>query len=103
MANTALPRVGDAQLQRLIGILEDALNAIEAAPLAGVTLLPPVPVDSIDTRVYHGLGRPARGYWVVGNPAGTFVFDGRIAEIVDPFNYFTLRATVPGTVSLAVF
>lgn len=99
--NTALPRVGDAANQRLIGILETSLNALEASPLAGAVVVTQT-IGTGDTRVYHGLGRVPAYFWVVRRAADVRVFDGAVPEAIDPANYITLRASSSQTVSLAV-
>jgi hypothetical protein len=102
MGNTALPRVGDDQLQRLTALIEQAIQALEANPFAGLRILPPVVIGASDTRVYHGLGYPLRYYFIVSTPIDIRLAVGAVPETIDPANYFTLRASTPGQVTLAV-
>jgi hypothetical protein len=103
MANTALPRFGDAKLDLLINQLEISLNDLEGAPLAGAVILPRQLVGASDTRIFHGLGRPVAGYWIVGSNVDVRVADGAVPEAIDPRNYFTLRASTAAVLGLAVF
>ncbi len=104
MSNTALPRIGDAATQDLINRLEVAINALEATPLAGVVVLPSVTFGAGDLRVYHGLGRAVRGYFVVRCAVtGVTVGDGLTPETIDPRNYVSLRASAAVALTLAVF
>lgn len=102
MGNTALPRIGDGPTQDLINRLEIALNDLEAHPLAGLVLVTQ-PVTTADGRVYHGLGQPAQGYFVVRSSAPVIVVDGTVPETTDPRNYVSLRASGSAMVTLAVF
>lgn len=102
MSNTALPRVGDAQLQRLIGIVETALNALESSPFAGAVLIRQA-IGVTDTRVYTGLGHAVSGYFLVRATADVRVFDGAVPEAIDAANYVSLRASSAQTVTLAVY
>lgn len=101
MNNTALPRIGDAQMQRLIDIIETALNELEGSPFAGAVVVTQA-IGTGDTRVYHGLGRVPKYFWVVRASADVRVFDGAVPETTDSANYITLRASSAQTVTLAV-
>lgn len=101
--NTVLPRVAVPGMLDLVDRMERSLNELEAAPLAGAVVLPPQTIGTTDTRVYHGLGRQVRYFWVVDAAADVRVFRGAVAETVDPANYISLRASSAATVSLAVF
>lgn len=106
MTVTNLPRIGDALLQRLIMLVERALNALEAAPAATAVLVSNVTIGALDTRVYHGLGQKITGYILVRSPSGLNVSDGVAAETLDPAHYVSLRLSgvfVPTVVSLLVF
>jgi hypothetical protein len=106
VSNTALPRFGDAQTQDLINRLEIALNALESQPLAGATIVPVTFTAAYPAgvRVYHGLGRVPKGYFVV-NTANAF---GLLTEIPvptepDPRNYITLGYGSAAVTLVAVF
>lgn len=93
MSNTALPRFGDPKLDQLVNRLEIAINDLESKPLANAVIVPVTFTAAYPAgvRVYHGLGRPAQGYFVV-NTANAF---GLLTEIpqaseTDPRNYITL-------------
>lgn len=101
-ANTVLPRVGDAQNQRLIDIIERSLNALEGWPPSSLVMVTQA-VGTADTRVFHGLGRAAAGYFLVRSTVDVRIFDGAVAEATDPANYLRLRASVAATVTLLVF
>lgn len=102
MSNTVLPRVGDPQNIRLIEAIEDAFNVLEALPLANAVVLPPQALGPADSRVYHGLGRQVRYFWVVDSATDVRVFRGATPETTDPANYIMLRASGAATVTLAV-
>lgn len=99
----ALPRTGNALLDRIVIAIEAALGALVDAPLVQAVVLPPQTIGITDTRVYHGLGRPLRGYLLVRAPASTALFDGAAAETVDPSNFVTLRVSAAASVTIAVF
>jgi hypothetical protein len=106
MGNTELPLVGDAQLQRLTQLINDAFNALEASPLNGAVFVPVTFTAAfpVGVRVYHGLGRPARGYFVVNTPNAF----GLLTEIPqphepDPRNYITLGYGSAAQTLIAVF
>lgn len=101
MGNTALPLVGDADLQRLTQLIEDALNALEAKPLNGGVIITQA-FTTADNRVYHGLGRPAQGYLIVRKSFAVDIFEGAVPETVDPGNYVTLRASAGGAGNISV-
>lgn len=105
MSNTTLPRVGDGALRDLTRRIEDAIRALEKAPLAGAVIIGPVTFASTaDVRVYHGLGRAPVGFWQVRKNFAVDVTDGLVPEAIDPANYITLRASLGGvSITLAVF
>jgi len=102
MTATALPRP-PASPNEVIVATEQAINALEAHPLAKVLILPSVTIGTADTRVFHGLGQRISGYWLVRAPGNITVFDGLVPETVDPANFVTLRLSGGATVALAVF
>lgn len=106
MGNTALPRTGDAKTDDLINRLESALNALEANPLNGAVFIPVTFTAAfpVGVRVYHGLGRVPRGYFVVNTPNAF----GLLTEIPqpnepDPRNYITLSYGSAAVTTVAVF
>lgn len=99
--NTVLPRFGERSQLDLIERLERALNALEASPLNGAVVVTQA-IGVADTRVYHGLDRIPRYFWIVRRAADVRVWDGAVPEAVDPANYITLRASSAATVTLAV-
>jgi hypothetical protein len=106
MGNTALPRVGDAELQRLTALIEDALNALEEKPLANAVIIPVTFTAAYPAgvRVYHGLGRAPVGYFVV-NTLNAF---GWLTQIPtpnepDPRNYITLGYGSTANTLIVVF
>jgi len=108
--NTALPRLVATAMAALVGALnqiidriERALNVLEAHPLAGMAIVTQTIGAAADTRVYHGLGRAALGYFIVRCSADVRVCDGLVSEAIDPANYVSLRASSAQTVTLAVF
>lgn len=102
MGNTVLPRFGDQRQLDALDRTERALNELEGSPLAGAVVLPSQLVGTTDTRVYHGVGRQVRYFWVVDSSVDVRVFRGLVAEQVDPANYVSLRASSAQLVSLAV-
>jgi hypothetical protein len=106
MGNTALPRFGDDQTQDLINRLEIAIQALEANPLSGLRVLPPIafPAFPPTLRVYHGLGRVPQGWLVVKN--GVFISFADLTtptNETDPGNYAVLACNQATTLTLAVF
>ena len=100
MGNTVLPRVTDLT-RDLIDRIERALNDLEAAPLAGAVVVTQA-IGTADTRVYTGLRRAARYFWVVDASVDVRVFRGAVPEATDPANYVVLRASSAQTVTLAI-
>lgn len=103
MTFPALPRFGTA-IDRALDIIESALRRLAGMALADAVVLPPQLINTTDTRIYHGLGRLPRGYWIVKSPAVVNVVgDGLVPESKDPANFMTLRMAFPDTVTLIVF
>lgn len=100
--NTVLPRVGDAQMQRLIDMLEKAINALEAASLNQAVTVTQA-IGFTDTRVYHGMGRVPIGYIGIRSDTPTTLYDGVVAETIDPANYISLRCSTAATVTILIF
>lgn len=104
VTHTILPRIGDANLQRLADTTERSINKLEAHPFANVKILNNVVVGAGDTRIYHGLGYKLTGYWIISAVGDVRLAVGAAPETADPSNYFTLRASVGGiSINLAVF
>jgi hypothetical protein len=56
----------EAQLNMALGEVEARLGQIEGGPVAGGRVLAEVKlIAGATTALQHGLGRPARGWWVV--------------------------------------
>jgi hypothetical protein len=83
--------------------IRKAFRKLDDEPLRDAKLLTGLFIDSVDTRIRHGLGYPIRGY-VLARSSGVVVFDGAIPEKIDPTNFVSLRASAPVTgASLLVF
>lgn len=103
-----LPRISsgdDAELNRLVNLLEVALNGLQESPLAGAQILAPVSIALFpaQTRVYHGLGQRIKGWFVVNSTSLTSYSAGAVPESIDPTNFFTLSADNANITTLAVF
>lgn len=98
-----IPSVDDVTTQTALTAIAGALGDLLAALLADARLVGPVAIGTGDTRIRHGLGRQARGYFLVKSPADVRVFDGAIPEANDPANFVTLRLSSAQTVTLVVF
>lgn len=81
-------------LGRVQDLLEKAFDKIEALAFGLIPLATNVAIGGSDTPVFHGLGRPPRGYIVVGNPTGAVVFDGKTST--NPALFVNLKASVGG-------
>lgn len=104
MSDTTLPRP-PAGLDEIVVAIEQALQALEDHPLAGIKVLAPQTIGTTDTRVFHGLGQRPIGYLLLKAPSavGTLI-DGATPEAVDPQNFITLRlSAAPGSVLIGVF
>lgn len=103
MTFPSLPRFS-GPIDRALDVIESALRRLAAAVLIDAVVLPPTAINTTDTRVFHGLGRPPVGYLVVKNPGVAIVVaDGLVPEAADPANFLTLRCSFPATVTLLVF
>lgn len=93
-------------MNKLIDAIERALNHLEAIPtnnakiIQGVVFTAAYPTS---TRVFHGLGYKASGYFVVNTFNAFGLLTEFPAETVDPSNYINLAYGSAATVDIVVF
>ena len=104
VAHTTLPRLGDGNMNKLIDLIERALNRLEAMPLNNAKLLAPTTFTTpfASQRVFHGLGYPMTGFAVVNTTTLAQISVSTTAD-VDPNNYVLMGSSVAATVTLVVF
>jgi hypothetical protein len=103
MRTPVLPRVADFTTQQALDAVAVTFDEIAAVSLLDGQLVGPIAIATTDTRVRHGLGQRAQGYFLVKAPADVRIFDGATPEATDPANFITLRASSAQTVTLWVF
>lgn len=106
MANTTLPRTGNRQADEIIDRAERSIRALEQNPLAQAVFVPVTFTAAYPAtvRVYHGLGRPARGYFVVNTPnAFGFLTEVPPTSEPEPANYITLAYGSAAVALIAIF
>lgn len=104
--HTMLCRLGDTAMNRLIDMVERALNHLEAGPFVQVKILAPTVFPAAFPtfqRVYHGLGYIPTGYFAVKNVSFTVVSEDTVKEVADPSNFIRLGVNAPCTLTLAIF
>ena len=106
VAHTTLPRIGDGNMNKLIDLIERALNRLEAMPLNNAKLIKGVVFTAAypaSTRVFHGLGYKPSGYFAVNSFNAFEILTEFPAETADPSNYINLAYGSAGTVDVVVF
>lgn len=105
--NFAPPQAGNAPVtstlfDRLVATLRKAFGVVDAQPLMQAVLIGPQTIGTTDTKLYHGLGRQPRGYFIVKAPADVRLFDGATPS-PSPGQWITVRASSAQQLTVAVF
>ena len=101
-----LPRIGDGQMNKLIDIIERALNRLEAMPINNAKLIKGVVFTAAyptSTRVFHGLGYRPSGYFAVNTFNAFPNMTEFPRETTDPANYINLAYSAAAVVDIVVF
>lgn len=105
MTPTVLPR--QLSLPEALDRIERALNALERQPLLNGNIIPVTFTAAYPAavRVYHGLGRAPKGYYVINTGGNAF---GLLTEVPpanepDPANYITLAFGSAASTLIVVF
>jgi hypothetical protein len=96
-----LLRTGNEAVDRALGNVVSAVNALERVPMNQGVLLEGLTIGTGDTRIAHGLDRVVRGYFVVRASVAADVYDGTAST--NPTAYLNLRASSAGTFSILLF
>jgi hypothetical protein len=97
----SLPLTGDDKVDRALQALAQGLREGERGLLAGAVLVEDVALTTSETRVFHGLGEPIRGWFPVRKSANAVVYEGTASST--PAAYINLRASAAVTVTLVFF
>jgi hypothetical protein len=99
-----LPRLGDGNMNKLIDLIERALNRLEAMQLNNFKILSPTTFVTpfANQRVFHGLGYPMTGFFVIDTTTLAQIARSTTAD-VDPNNYALMGSSVAATVTILVF
>lgn len=102
MIDVRLEHTDDDKVNRNLRNLVAGLQRLARNPLADhMYLVEDQALTTSDSRVYHGLGRTPKGWFVVKRNAGADVFEVTASD--DPNEYINLRGSASVTVTLLFF
>lgn len=88
-------------LDRVQDAIVDGLRGLEGDVLGLEKIVAGQALTTSDARVYHGLGRPVKGWVVVNRNANAVVYQATTSPA--PNQYILLRASASVTVDVLVF
>lgn len=90
-----------ADLGRVQDLLEKAFDKLEAFTFSAPALVANVAIRATDTPVFHGLGRPPKGWIIVRRSALATDCEG--ATSTAPALFVNLKANTPFTATILFF
>jgi hypothetical protein len=88
-------------LARVQDLIDKGFDKVEDGALLAANVVANVAIRVVDTPVFHGLGRPIRGYLVVRSNALATTCEG--ATSTNPSLFVNIKASVAVTATLLFF